>query len=361
MNATFATYWRAMAAGNKTGFIWRLTLGLLIPASLLYVVIQRVRSFCYKNGLLKSSKLPRPTISIGNITVGGTGKTPFTAWLAGELIGRGYRVAVLSRGYGGSLEGTCAIVSDGVTIQLSPQESGDEPYLLARSVPRLIVVIGSDRYSAGCLALERLHPDLFLLDDGFQHLKLQRNLDIVLLDWRNPFGNGHCLPAGLLREPLTALERAGLIIRTRCEQDDGVSMLAGIPCYDSRHQLGEAIPLTTGAATVPLASFVGKSVVAFAGIAEPDRFFKGLREFGINLVGVVTLPDHIRYDNVQIAALENALYKFDTTICLTTEKDGVKLAGWSSSSSLNIYQVSLELVCSRAEHLIDVIENILQK
>lgn len=360
MNATFATYWRAMAAGNRTAFIWRLTVGLLIPVSLVYGLIQRLRSFCYKNGMLKSFKLPRPTVSIGNITVGGTGKTPFTAWLAAEMIARGYRVAVLSRGYGGSLEGTCAIVSDGVSIQLSPEESGDEPYLLARSVQGLMVVIGSDRYSAGCLAMERLHPDMFLLDDGFQHLKLQRDLDIVLLDWRNPFGNGQCLPAGLLRESLTALKRSDMIIRTRCEQDEGVSMVAGIPCYDARHQLGEAIPLTGGSA-VSLASFVGEPVLAFAGIAEPEGFFNGLRDLGINLVAALNLPDHIQYDDIQIAAIENAFHKFGAAVCLTTEKDGVKLYGWSGNSDVTIYQVSLKFICNRSEHLFEVIENILQK
>ena len=157
-------------------------------------------------------------ISVGNITVGGTGKTPATAFIARLLIGRGLKVAVLSRGYGGSMEGETAIVADGRTILLDAGQCGDEPYLLAATVPGLMVVMGADRYSAGMLAMERLSPDIFLLDDGFQHLRLRRDLDILLVDWARPFGNGRTLPAGLLREPLSAVQRADLVVYTRCPQ-----------------------------------------------------------------------------------------------------------------------------------------------
>ena len=154
-------------------------------------------------------------VSIGNITVGGTGKTPVTAYIARFLLAQGYRVAVLSRGYGGSLEGQTCVVSDGLTIMLSAVECGDEPYLLASTVPGLMVVIGTDRYAAGQLAIEQLAPDIFLLDDGFQHLRLHRDLNILLQDFSRPFGNGLTLPAGILREPSSAASRADLVIFTR--------------------------------------------------------------------------------------------------------------------------------------------------
>jgi tetraacyldisaccharide 4'-kinase len=151
----------------------------------------------YRIGILETRKLPRLVISIGNIAVGGTGKTPVTAHLARLIMAQGLKVAVLSRGYGGTLEGQTAIVSDGREITLSADQCGDEPFLLAKSVPGLAVVIGSDRYAAGQLALKGFDTDIFLLDDGFQHLRLHRDLNILLLDCSRPFGNGwDCLLNG---------------------------------------------------------------------------------------------------------------------------------------------------------------------
>ena len=210
------TYWRSLGSGARNGTSDRLLLALLIPFALIYSLVLRLRAWLYQIGLLKTWRLARPVISVGNITVGGTGKTPVTAWLARQLMKRGCVVAVLSRGYGGSLEGSAAIVSDGVTVFLKPEECGDEPYLLASTVPGLIVVIGSDRYQAGMLVMESLAPDIFLLDDGFQHIRLHRDMNILLLDCAKPFGNGWTLPAGLLREPRSAALRASWIIRTRC-------------------------------------------------------------------------------------------------------------------------------------------------
>jgi tetraacyldisaccharide 4'-kinase len=158
---------------------------LLAPFAVLYGMVLRVRALLYQVGILSIRKLPCPVISIGNITVGGTGKTPATMLVAKELQERGYRVAVLSRGYGGSLEGQVAVVSDGESVLLGPEQAGDEPCLLAQTVPGLMVVIGSDRYQAGLVALERLKPDILLLDDGFQHIRLHRDLNILLLG-RNP-------------------------------------------------------------------------------------------------------------------------------------------------------------------------------
>ncbi len=205
MNVSWHTYWRGLASGSRTGLIDNLVLLLLTPFAWLYSLALRLRALLYRSGILKTHRLPRPVISIGNITVGGTGKTPVTAYIARFLLAQGYRVAVLSRGYGGSLEGQTCVVSDGATIMLSARECGDEPYLLASTVPGLMVVIGTDRYAAGQLAMQQLSPDIFLLDDGFQHLRLHRDLNILLLDFSRPFGNGLTLPAGILREPLSAV------------------------------------------------------------------------------------------------------------------------------------------------------------
>lgn len=199
MNGSCHAYWRGLASGSRTGRVDTLVLLFLTPWALLYSLAQRLRAELYRSGIVKTHRLPRPVVSIGNITVGGTGKTPVTAYIARFLMAQGYRVAVLSRGYGGSLEGQTCVVSDGATIMLSARECGDEPYLLASTVPGLMVVIGTDRYTAGQVAMQQLSPDIFLLDDGFQHLRLHRDLNILLLDYSRPFGNGWTLPAGILR------------------------------------------------------------------------------------------------------------------------------------------------------------------
>ena len=186
--ATFERYFRALVEGGRKGKPDRLLLAFLTLLSVPYGFVLSLRAWAYRRGILPSHVLGRPVISVGNLTVGGTGKTPAVAMLAKYFISRGKRVAVLSRGYGGTLRET-AVVSDGERLFHSPAEAGDEPYLLASTVHGLMVVVGVNRWQGGRLALERLAPDLFILDDGFQHLRLKRDLDILLLDSSRPFGN----------------------------------------------------------------------------------------------------------------------------------------------------------------------------
>jgi tetraacyldisaccharide 4'-kinase len=179
---------------------------------------------------------------VGNITVGGTGKTPVVALLAGFCISRGKRVAVLSRGYGGTLHGETRLVSDGREIFLTPGEAGDEPFMLATRIPGLMVVIGPDRYKAGLFAQEQLDPDIFILDDGFQHLRLNRDLNILLLNQAKPFGNGCVLPAGWLREYRSAAKRADLVIYTRCGNQIPHTHFPDIP-FRATYKIANAILL----------------------------------------------------------------------------------------------------------------------
>jgi tetraacyldisaccharide 4'-kinase len=326
MIATISAYWRRLAGGRADGPLDRLLPALLIPLALPYALVQRLRAGLYRSGFLPTRSLPRPVISVGNITVGGTGKTPVTAWIARFLLSRGLKVAVLSRGYGGSLEGRTAVVCDGREILLTPDQCGDEPYLLASTIPGLMVVIGSDRHSAGLLALERLAPDIFLLDDGFQHLRLKRDLNILLLDGSRPFGNGHILPAGMLREPRVAALRAGLIIHTRCTQTIlNLPGLTDIPQTCERHTLSDLVPLQ-GGAPLTFAEMAGKPLVAFAGIAEPDAFFNDLQAAGLKLSRTLALPDHASYDAPAAARIADAMQSCGAAYAVTTEKDGVKLA-----------------------------------
>ena len=249
--ATVETYFRELVEGRRRGWFDRILLALLTLLSVPYELLLRLRARAYAAGILPPTVWTRPVISVGNLTVGGTGKTPAVAMLAKYFIARGKRVAVLSRGYGGSIRGE-AIVSDGETLFLSAAEAGDEPYLLASTVPGLMAVVGANRFRAGLLAKERLAPDIFILDDGFQHLRLKRKLDILLLDCSRPFGNGRTLPAGLLREPRTAAERADIIIYTRCSGDEEPDYFPEKPACRAFHHLVGVSPLK-GERCAPLA------------------------------------------------------------------------------------------------------------
>jgi tetraacyldisaccharide 4'-kinase len=311
--------------------------------------------------VLTTKELPRPVVSIGNITVGGTGKTPFTAHVARLLLSQGMRVAVLSRGYGGSLAGRTAIVSDGRELFLTAAECGDEPFLLAVTVPGLMVVVGSDRHSAGVLAMERLYPDIFLLDDGFQHLRLRRDLNVLLTDSERPFGNGWTLPAGLLREPPAAAGRADLVIRTRCSaKTTAMPGMADKPSCNARHRLVDALPLSGGAA-LRLDSLAGSRILAFAGIAEPVAFFEGLRSLGLNLVHTLPLPDHAVYDDALISGIAAAMQRWNADWALTTEKDGVKLKRLPLPLAEKTLLARLEMIIDDPAPLAAALRNLLQK
>ena len=348
---TGAIWWRGVAEGSNRGAAALVLKLLLVPFALLYSLALRIRALLYQTGLLTTNHLPCPVISIGNITVGGTGKTPATMLIAGALQQRGYRVAVLSRGYGGSLEGQIAVVSDGVSLFLTAEQAGDEPCLLAQTVPGLMVVIGSDRYRAGLLALEQLKPDVLLLDDGFQHIRLHRDLNILLLDATRPFGNGWTLPLGLLREPRTAMKRADLALFTRCQSGQTVPDY-GLPCCCSRHRLTGFNRLETGD-ELQLEKLQQGRVAAFAGIADPSAFFDGLQALGIQLVATLALPDHASY---AAEAMMMTLEQFATTSTadwlVTTGKDGVKLAGCNQAWSNKLVTARLELLLDDPDQLL---------
>ncbi|MDU0457465.1 MAG: tetraacyldisaccharide 4'-kinase [Geobacteraceae bacterium] len=359
MKDSYSAYWRNLAEGRRTGPGDRMLILLLAPFSLVYSLVQRIRAGLFKLGILKSNSLPRPVISIGNITVGGTGKTPVTAHIA-RLLQQGYRVAVLSRGYGGSLEGQNVVVSDGATVMLGPSECGDEPYLLATTIPGLMVVIGSDRHAAGLLAMRQLSPDVFLLDDGFQHLRLRRDLNILLLDHSRPFGNGWTLPAGLLREPAGAIKRADLIIHTRCPQVAAAHpATAGTPACNARHRIVDLQPLL-GGDPLPLPCPAPRKVLAFAGIADPAGFFEELRSLGFELLHTIRFQDHTTYDESELSIIFDSMRQHRAEVAITTEKDGVKLRGLSRDRGGTIMLARLELVIDDPSPLHECLRNLLQ-
>jgi tetraacyldisaccharide 4'-kinase len=350
-------YFRQLWDGKRECAVDRLFMALLTLPSLAYSLALRLRGSAYEAGLLPSFKLPRPVVAVGNLAVGGTGKTPMVAYLARWFMDRGKRVTVLSRGYGGSLHGKIAIVADGDTIQLTPAEAGDEPYLLARTVPGLSVVIGADRYGAGLLALERLAPDILILDDGFQHLRLRRDLNLLLLDCAKPFGNGWTLPAGTLREPQTAIERADLVVFTRCNERKP-PQVTGKPCCSASHRLTGFLPLA-GGEPLPFSALKGLRGVAFAGIAQPASFFESLQGEGLELAAIQAFPDHCNYSGEEIETLCKVKEASRADYLITTEKDAVKLV--SSGERLGrVYAAGLEMRLADARPLTSALEKLLQ-
>jgi tetraacyldisaccharide 4'-kinase len=349
-------YFRQLWDGKRNKPADRLLLNLLKPLSIPYAQALRLRAAAYAAGMFRSFRLAKPVVSVGNLTVGGTGKTPMVAYLARWFMARGKRVAVLSRGYGGSRQGELSIVSDGGTILLTAGEAGDEPFLLACSVPGLCVVIGADRYRAGLLALERLAPDIFILDDGFQHIRLRRDLNLLLLDGCKPFGNGRTLPAGSLREPLSAVERADMVIYTRCERGKPLPV-TGKPSCAAFHRLTGALPLPGGGA-LPFHALTPLRGAAFAGIADPAAFFESLEREGVNPVATLPFPDHCRYEEADIAALLRVKEASRADFMITTGKDAVKLSPYLERLG-TVYAAALELCFADPRPLEAVLEKLL--
>lgn len=291
---------RAAAAREPT-LGQRLGRGALAATALGYGAAMGIRNAGYACGLLRVHRLPCRVVCVGNVTVGGTGKTPTVVTLARRLLAAGSRVCVLLRGYGRA--GTAAeVVSDGQDLLLDWRQAGDEAVLLGRLLPGIPIVVGADRVEAGRLALSRFGPDTILLDDGFQHRRLYRDADLVLLDATDPFGGGHLLPRGRLREPLTALRRAHAILLSRADQACGLTglrrrleeMAPGIPQILTRHRPTGIAELAGGVARPP-EWLRGRRVLAVSGIANPAAFHRTLTDLGAVLSGALAFPDHHPY------------------------------------------------------------------
>ncbi len=298
--------------------------------SLVYALIMRWRRTLYRTGMLASSALPCRVVSVGNITLGGTGKTPTVIYLAQLFQSRGLKTAVLSRGYRSHSGEAVAVVSDGTRMLLSIREAGDEPAMLARALPGTPVIIGRDRVRSGRLACAQFSPDIILLDDGFQHLRLKRNADIVLVDRNVGFGNGCLIPRGTLREPLSALQAADLIILTKKTDETGHEPAEGlIAALNPRAMVFSARYAIRGLTTLDgtpagdLKECAGKKVLALSGIGNPGYFTYLLRTHGIRVAEEMILPDHYRYTAADAERLAVCLPRVDCII--TTTKDGCKM------------------------------------
>jgi len=272
------------------------------------------------------ARLPCAVISVGNLAVGGSGKTPLVGWLAGALAGRGRRAAILSRGVGGSKSGEPNVVGDGERVLCSVAEVGDEPVWLARNTPGVPVLAGRDRHALGLLAVERFGTDLALLDDGFQHHRLWRDVDLVCIDAELGLGNGRVLPRGPLRESPRVLSRASALVFTRSTRGvpaaDLERMPRGVPVFRVAIAPRELRSLMDGSSEA-VETLRGREVGMLAAIARPDRFERVLERLGARVVARRIFPDHHAYAPDELRGLAREIE------WMTTAKDAVKIdANW---------------------------------
>jgi tetraacyldisaccharide 4'-kinase len=359
----------------------------LAPFSAAYGAAVRVRLALYRAGRLRVERVSAPVISVGNLTAGGTGKTPLVELLARMISEReGRRVCVLTRGYGRANPRRRVTVSDGAHILADAREAGDEPLLLAE---RLLacgasVVCDADRAAAARFALAELHAEVFILDDGFQHLRLARDLDIIALDATDPWGGGRLLPVGLLREPASGLRRADCIVITRAELSNGFDDLraeasrlsGGRPIFkastrivgarvvvrdemarsngvaDQLNEVGDPsngvndpsceADAISGGEIVSLSS-LPRSVAAFCGIGNPRAFFSNLKREGFALKRARSFADHHRYTQADVREIESETRRVGAQVLLTTAKDAVKLRALTFEMPCYSVEIGLEI------------------
>lgn len=336
---------------HSGGFTALSRLGLR-PLSAAYHVLQTAKDRSYKVGILKSKNLSKPVISVGNITVGGTGKTPTVIAICQLLLRRGYRPVLLSRGYQGNNSSAYLEVSDGKEIKRSADVVGDEPVLLARKLPNIPIFIGRDRTLSGQVAISKYQPDVLILDDGFQHRRLHRDLDIVLMDSGQPFGNETILPLGPLREPISYLERADCFLITRVQSSQAASALISHlkelypdkPSFLSQHRMTGIVPVSRSLSgkVQSFSLLKGKRVTVVAGIANPDFLIRSLEQRGLEVTSICRFPDHYRYKQEDVEWVEKEAKKMGSDIILTTEKDSMRLELLNRSMDL-WWAITMEL------------------
>lgn len=325
--------------------------------SWIYGKITGLRNELYEREIFKSFSLEAKTVSVGNMTVGGTGKTPLVALIAEILAARGENVCVLTRGYGRANPKRRVLVSDGETVLTNAQIGGDEPFELANNLlGRAIVIADADRVAAARWARARFGATTFVLDDAFQHRRARRDLDVAVVDATNPFGNGKTLPSGILREPLKNLRRADVIVVSRANLIENADNLRAeikkhnrdcpiFVCENAIEKLTELKVFTqktrrnqtasklradgnapnTVASKLEIEDFKPRTALAFCALGNPENFFAQMRRENFRLAAALSFPDHHFYAAKDIAKIEREAFRCGAEILLTTAKDAVKL------------------------------------
>ena len=352
----------------------RFLLAILKGISCIFAAIVALRYFLYRVGLKRRHPLGIQVISIGNVTAGGTGKTPVTEIFARTLAAEGRKVAILSRGYRRKeapwwqrlftdVISPPLVVSDGKHVLLDSATGGDEPYMLASNLPGVAVVVDRDRVKAGRYAIKRLGCDTIILDDGFQYQKLKHSIEVLLVDSTNPFGNGNMLPRGILREPVRHLKRADIIFLTKCRGDVS-AVVQEIRKYNKTAEIVECTHAPKSLKDVwsreefPLTWLEGKTTCTLSGIASPKGFENSLRHLGAKVVWCERYADHHSYDSSEILYALNRTADMGADALVTTEKDAVRFPRLETSPVRCLYlRIAIEILRGR-ESFQDIINRI---
>lgn len=338
-----------------------LLLHVLKGLSYLFLMVVSIRYFLHRTGLLRRYPLGTQVISIGNVTAGGTGKTPVTEIFARTLAAEGRKVAILSRGYRRKeapwwqrlftqVIEKPLVVSDGRRVLLDSATGGDEPYMLASNLPGVAVVVDRNRVKAGRYAVNRLGCDTLILDDGFQYQKLKHSIEVVLVDSTNPFGNGNLLPRGILREPVRNLKRADIIFLTKCRGDVS-AVKEEIRRYNTTAEIVECNHTPKVMKDVwsreefPLDWLRDKTVCTLSGIASPKGFENSLRHLGAKVVWCERYADHHRYDASEVLYALNRTADMGADALVTTEKDAVRFPRLETAPVKCLYlRIAIEIL-----------------
>jgi len=335
---------------------------LLAPAGLLYRGGVALRNALYRKRVLKPCRVGIPVISVGNLDAGGSGKTSFVAYLAGRMREAGRRVAVASRGYGGRRHDVPVTVSGGDGPPADASVVGDEPVLLAGLLPSTVVVVCRDRAAAARFARDRHGSDLVILDDGFQHRRIHRDLDLLLVDAGEGLGNGRMMPLGPLREPMEEIRRADAVVITGARPDLPKCAVKirevlrrlnlRIPVFACERRLEGFLRVETEE-TVPPAALKGMKVLAFSGIARPLSFEADLRSLELDLVESIRFRDHQPFGAPQMERILSASRRSGADLIVTTEKDRMRLG--TVRFPLPLYTLRIRLVPQDEDGLWDFV------
>ena len=360
MNPKLQQYYLDVVEGRRQDRQARAMAQVLWGLSKIYAVLVQGRLFLYRLGVLRRKTLGCMIVSVGNLTVGGTGKTPVVEMFSRSLLQGGRRVAILSRGYKGKRKFHLAalwerrfhyapgIVSDGRKVLMESKEAGDEPTMLAKNLPGVVVLVDKNRVKSGSFAIEKMGVDTLILDDGFQYLALGRRVDIVLVDATNPFGNEQLLPRGILREPLRNLMRADYVFLTKADGIDTKPILQRIrslnpsaPVIECQHEPKHLVELATGSVK-PLEFLRDKTLAVLTGIASPEGFEKALKAMGAKLALTNRYPDHHRFTERELNAMIKEMSRKKIEAIVTTEKDAVRFPSLEKKN-VPVYYLRVEI------------------
>ena len=342
-------YFLDLMAGRRKKWYDRSMICLLFVASRFYRMAVQFRHWLYERRIIRYQALGCLLVSIGNLTCGGTGKTPVVEVFARSLSQKGRKVAILSRGYrrkkrtfweklahafhSGEMELPPQVVSDGRNLLMDSEHAGDEPYMLASNLPDVAVVVDKNRVKSGIHAIDEFETDVIILDDGFQYLRLKPHINIVLVDSTDPFGNGHVLPRGILREPIKNIRRADYIFLTKSDGSHKLHHLKNFLRRHTRraeiieccHKPKYLVKLFSNRESEPLEKLKGAKVAALSAIACPASFEGFLEELGATLVWKDHYADHHRYTSQEILDFVNQAKAAGADFIVTTEKDAVRI------------------------------------